>query len=116
VNHFFILLADILPMEVETKRVADDTTVILPFALIGICIVIAVGMVIYMRGAKTRKTRRTRHHRRESGAAAKAQPPRSGKKRRRKLRRAHRPVNPTLAETGGLPPMRDENAPLPPMP
>lgn len=32
----------------------------------------------------------------------------SGRKRRRKRRREHRPRNPTLAETGGLPPPRNE--------
>lgn len=34
----------------------------------------------------------------------------SGKKRRRKRRRAHRPRNPTLAETGGLPPPKNDDA------
>ena len=38
------------------------------------------------------------------------------RKKWRKPRRAHRPLNPTLAQTGGLPPIRDENTPLPPMP
>ncbi len=33
------------------------------------------------------------------------------KKRRRIRRREHRPRNPTLAETGGLPPRREENPP-----
>ena len=34
---------------------------------------------------------------------------RSGiKKRRRKRRRGRLPINPTLAETGGLPPIREE--------
>ena len=31
--------------------------------------------------------------------------------RRRKRRRGHRPRNPTLAETGGLPPIRPEDVP-----
>jgi ABC-type nickel/cobalt efflux system permease component RcnA len=35
--------------------------------------------------------------------------------RRRIRRREHRHRNPTLAETGGLPPMRDPNAPPPPI-
>src|ERR1051326_7316245 len=33
------------------------------------------------------------------------------KKRRRKRRRPHRPRNPTLAETGGLPPVRADGLP-----
>jgi len=36
-------------------------------------------------------------------------PARSGHRRRRHKRREHRPSNPTLAETGGLPPVK--NAP-----
>ena len=32
------------------------------------------------------------------------------KRKRRKLRH-HRPINPTLAQTGGLPPKRDPNLP-----
>ena len=36
----------------------------------------------------------------------------SGKKRRKhQHRRRHRKLNPTLAETGGLPPMREPNQP-----
>lgn len=37
----------------------------------------------------------------------------SGRKRRRRRRRGHRPRNPTLAETGGLPPVRTERPPGP---
>jgi hypothetical protein len=39
----------------------------------------------------------------------------SGRRRRRRRRREHRPRNPTLAETGGLPPMRP-NEPSDPSP
>lgn len=35
-------------------------------------------------------------------------------RRRRRRRREHRPRNPTLAETGGLPPIRSSKPPLPP--
>ena len=34
-------------------------------------------------------------------------------KRKRKKRRHHRPTNPTLAQTGGLPRTRDPNQPPP---
>ena len=34
------------------------------------------------------------------------EPPSSGHRRRRHRRREHRPSNPTLAETGGLPPVK----------
>ncbi len=35
----------------------------------------------------------------------------SGKKRRKRQGRNHRKINPTLAETGGLPPVRKLNQP-----
>jgi hypothetical protein len=35
----------------------------------------------------------------------------SGRRKKRRLRRAHRPVNPTLAQTHGLPPVRPEGTP-----
>ena len=38
----------------------------------------------------------------------------SSGRRRRRRRREHRPRNPTLAETGGLPPVRQEPASEPP--
>jgi heme/copper-type cytochrome/quinol oxidase subunit 2 len=37
----------------------------------------------------------------------------SGKKRKHRQRRQHRRLNPTLAQTGGLPPKRDPNIPPP---
>ncbi len=36
---------------------------------------------------------------------------RNGKSKRKRKRRHRRPINPTLAETGGLPPKRDPNQP-----
>jgi hypothetical protein len=38
---------------------------------------------------------------------------RTGKSRRKRKHRHHRPNNPTLAQTGGLPPKRDSNLPPP---
>lgn len=38
---------------------------------------------------------------------------RGGRSKRRRKRRHHRPINPTLSETGGLPPKRDPNQPPP---
>lgn len=38
------------------------------------------------------------------------------RRRRRRRRHEHRPLNPTLAETGGLPPIRETEAPPAPSP
>jgi hypothetical protein len=40
----------------------------------------------------------------------------SGKRRRKNRRHRHRPLNPTLAESGGLPPVRREKNPDAPTP
>ncbi len=39
-----------------------------------------------------------------------------GRRRHRRRRREHRPRNPTLAETGGLPPIRPDDSPGPSAP
>lgn len=44
-------------------------------------------------------------------ASATGSGPRHHRGKRRKRLRVHRPRNPTLAETGGLPPLRDEGPP-----
>jgi hypothetical protein len=41
---------------------------------------------------------------------------RKNKKRRIRRHRRHRPINPTLAELGGLPPVREEKKPDAPAP
>lgn len=38
---------------------------------------------------------------------------RGGRVKRKRKHRHHRPTNPTLAQTGGLPPKRDSNLPPP---
>ncbi len=46
-----------------------------------------------------------RHHHHQSDGTGSGE---SSTRRRRRRRREHRPRNPTLAETGGLPPLRPE--------
>jgi len=67
-----------------------------------------------------RRRRRHHHHHRSAGApeptsvaaVAPARGPNSApRRRRRRRRRDHRPRNPTLAETGGLPPLRADPPP-----
>jgi hypothetical protein len=86
----------------------------------------AVTLLVFLWAGFFRKRRRqhARHHGQHHDArpAAASAPPgasepalmesRSRRKRRRR-RRAHRPRNPTLAETGGLPPIRSEQPPEP---
>lgn len=82
----------------------------------GAIFLVAVGIVLWAGVLRKRRKRRERHHwRRQSrqGATAApeakaAEPPAESKRRRR---RSEPPRNPTLAETRGLPPVRDAQPP-----
>jgi hypothetical protein len=85
-------------------------------AIIGaICLVtcLAVIWAVYLRRRPNRHSSRHSHYHSGSqrtapggSGGADAEP---GKRRKwHRRRRAHRPRNPTLAETGGLPPLREE--------
>ena len=84
-------------------------------------VIAAIWAIMY-----SRKKRRHKHHHHhkpagvavEPGTATAAAAERESRRRKkwRRPRRPHRPLNPTLAQTGGLPPMRDENTPPRQMP
>ena len=81
--------------------------------------VVFVVIVIFIWAAFLRKpqSRHHSHHHSEGGGLPTRRKPRSklarmlGKKRRKRRHSRERPVNPTLAEIGGLPPRRDEHPP-----
>ena len=92
---------------------------LLIFGAIGLVILLVLTWAVFVR--KRRRRRRELHHshhhsaRPAEVAEATAQehdvaPPEKRRRRRRSGRR-HRPRNPTLAETGGLPPIRPEGPP-----
>jgi hypothetical protein len=75
------------------------------FAAVGVVIVLSFLFVFIFRKRLLRKRKRRHHHHSSAPAAAEeAQPKR---RRWRRPRREHRPLNPTLAQTHGLPPVRD---------
>jgi hypothetical protein len=95
------------------------------FAMFGaLTLAVVLATIWAVRYSKKKKQRKNRHHHYSHtktgsvGAGARAEPSAEARTRKkwRKPRRSHRPLNPTLAQTGGLPPLRDENTPLPPMP
>jgi hypothetical protein len=100
----------------------DDSTrqTLLVFGAILLTAVVAWAWVIFAR--RRRRQHHSHHHsHRHSHATADAParpapPAAEPPVRRRKLRhrRSHRPRNPTLAETGGLPPIRAGAPPEPP--
>ena len=78
-------------------------------------------LLIWAAFVRSKRRRRHSHHHRHHHAQSSAEVPAasqnedkpvgSEKRRRRHSRHRHRPRNPTLAETGGLPPIRSENPP-----
>jgi hypothetical protein len=115
---FAVLMADggnpnLLKGWMSPGSVAGQLTIMLGVFLL-------VGFVFFMWAAFFRKRQRHSHHHAsdfESGGLPKRRKHRSklarmlGKKRRRRQRSRERPVNPTLAQIGGLPPRRDEQPP-----
>ena len=92
---------------------------ILQDALIIVLACLAVGVLLCFFAIRyTQQRRTTRKRKRISRHPAKpeeAHPPEEPAsphrhRRRRRQRREHRPHNPTLAETGGLPPKRNEDS------
>jgi FtsZ-interacting cell division protein ZipA len=86
----------------------------------------AIGLVtllllVWAAFIRSKRRRRHSHHHRHHHAQKPTEVPAttqnedvpapSEKRRRRHSRHRHRPRNPTLAETGGLPPIRQENPP-----
>lgn len=90
--------------------------------LVGIMLLIMlvaglIGFGFY-RWGRHRRSHRHRHRHHASRDSSKAEESDDsedgeshGKRRRRRRRREHRPRNPTLSETGGLPPMRGDGPP-----
>jgi hypothetical protein len=84
--------------------------------LLGAILIISAVVILWIVfSGKSRRhaaRREERHQRRRAFRRAMAEAEQRGDKpagRRRRRRRRHRPRNPTLAETGGLPPVRGEN-------
>ncbi len=87
-------------------------------AVFGSVTVLATLALIWAVYFRKRKRRRRREHRAPNGWGmnpVNESPvtivPSSMKHRKRHRRREHRPRNPTLAETGGMPPVRTDNSP-----
>ena len=91
--------------------------------LLGAILVIATIVILWIvfsgksrRHAARREERRQRRRAFRQAATETEQRSEKSSGRRRRRRRHHRPRNPTLAETGGLPPMRgdDQQPQVPP--
>jgi len=103
-----------------TMRKSDPATTerILVFGAIGLVTLLLVLWALFLRRRRRRREHHHSHH--NSSTAAKVVEAPAGqdaparpykRRRRRRSGRSHRPRNPTLAETGGLPPIRPEDPP-----
>jgi len=73
-------------------------------------VALIIFLVVYCFRKKLFNRGRRHHHRSAVGETEDMETSGGG---RRKSRRSHRPMNPTLAQTRGLPPLRDEKTPPP---
>jgi hypothetical protein len=105
INLAVILAAD-LPAAQPTRvprLVASDLVVILGLA--GLIFVLFIAYLVFIRGSKSEIQAPRRSHNDESTPSDESNGHR--RKRKRVRRRDHRQRNPTLSQTGGLPPPRD---------
>ena len=92
----------------------------LVFGAVGLVVLPVFIWVLYFRKKPHRHSHQHHHHSNNSDEAALSSMDTESEtsserryRRKRRRRREHRPRNPTLAETGGLPPLRSEHPPDP---
>jgi FtsZ-interacting cell division protein ZipA len=82
------------------------------FLIVGALVVLSLILVFWAKSVTQRKRHRRHTSRSGSGSSESREPAAVTREhrhhRRRRSRRDHRARNPTLEQTGGLPPMRDE--------
>ena len=110
-----ILMAELTGSEVQVMR-QPWTLSGFPYILtiVGILIGVSLAACLLIVAFRRLRKRRHRHHHHDERHAGAVRPAQAQKRRRRRRRSGtQRPFNPTLAETGGLPPVRDANTPPP---
>jgi hypothetical protein len=117
----FFAQYDLDDVVVYWEKMNDATRdVIIVFGSLFVVSLFVVVWAVFVRRSRRRRARRQSHGHSHAHSQAQAQasvPAETGEgadasqRRRRRRRREHRPRNPTLAETGGLPPMRAEPPP-----
>lgn len=122
---FLFLLGELDTPDLVSKGTFVSATTrdwLIVFGAITLLTLVLMGVVLFLRKRKEDASGGRRHHHHhhhhhhhtdESVASTSADGAESGHHRRkwRRRRREHRPRNPTLAETGGLPPIRQQEPP-----
>jgi FtsZ-interacting cell division protein ZipA len=86
-------------------------------AIVLVALIVFFGVLLFRKDGKHPRKHHHRHHRKSY--REQFQKTTSGikeliRQHRRRRHREHRPINPTLAQTGGLPPIREADKPSPP--
>ncbi len=113
---------DVVQAPWQQMDAATQEILIILGAVAGVTLLALMWVLVFRKKGGQRSRRHSHHHHhsaRESAPEPKteeegASEPETGRKgRRHRRRREHRPRNPTLAETGGLPPLRAGRPPDP---
>ncbi len=99
--------------QVLIKKIGLSSVTQLTIIFAALSVVIGLSFLFVFVFRKRLFRKRRRHHHYHSSAPDAAEEAQSKRKRWRRPRREHRPLNPTLAQTGGLPPVRDPDQPPP---
>ena len=88
------------------------------FVLLGAILLVTLALLIWVLVFRKKRRRRQHHHRHHADHREEFRKSVKGIREMVQPRRHHhrhelRPINPTLAETGGLPPIRGEKPPPP---
>ena len=116
-------------VDLDVKQALESLQVTSPatrerFLVFGALCLVTLLLILWALFIRKKRRRRRKHHHshhRSSQTAEALEAPKDDplpaapeqRRRSRRSRRRHRPRNPTLAETGGLPPLRPED-PFPP--
>jgi type VI protein secretion system component VasK len=98
---------------------SEDVLIVLG-AIAAVALIVFFCVLVFRKDEKHRhKHHHHRHHQHRKSYREVLQKTTSDIKQliqQRRSRRGHRPINPTLAQTGGLPPLREADKPPPPPP
>jgi hypothetical protein len=115
------LMAFVFGWDTQIPDVIKDWAALDPGILISVGTLLLVSAAAFVWAAFFRKPRRRSHYHFHHGKTETAPVPIPGKglfsmlSFRKRHRHRERPRNPTLAEAGGLPPIRPEGPPPPPL-
>jgi hypothetical protein len=118
-NSFILFAADIAPLlKYKTPSLTFLKNVVI-FRAVAVVVIVILVWAVFLRKKSKRRRMLRRYHPYNSQIGDTAETDKKETKfrfpwqRRHRRYRQRRPRNPTLAETGGLPPMRDKDTPPP---